>query len=100
MSQQWFVNTDDWIAGTAADMQAAPVFFDMEVHIRTQSCCKCSMHDKITQAVCAGHASICGSSPCLLQHDRSHSSECMFTALHLIDSEVTLELLLECFASN
>ncbi|CAK0785565.1 hypothetical protein CVIRNUC_008775 [Coccomyxa viridis] len=30
MSQQWFVNTDNWIAGTAADMQAAPVFFDIE----------------------------------------------------------------------
>lgn len=31
MSQQWFVSTDSWIAGTAADVQAAPAFFDIEV---------------------------------------------------------------------
>ena len=31
MSQQWFVSIDNWIAGTAADVQAAPAFFDIEV---------------------------------------------------------------------
>ena len=31
MSQQWFVGADSWIAGTAADVQAAPAFFDIEV---------------------------------------------------------------------
>lgn len=33
MSQQWFVSTDSWIAGTAADVQAAPAFFDIEVRL-------------------------------------------------------------------
>lgn len=31
MSQQWFVNSDGWVAGTAADAQAAPAFFDIAV---------------------------------------------------------------------
>ena len=31
ISQQWFVNADGWVAGTAADVQAAPAFFDIEV---------------------------------------------------------------------
>ncbi len=31
MSQQWFVSVDNWVAGTAADVQAAPAFFDIEV---------------------------------------------------------------------
>ena len=31
MSRQWFVSADSWIAGTAADVQAAPAFFDIQV---------------------------------------------------------------------
>ncbi|KAK9917508.1 hypothetical protein WJX75_005138 [Coccomyxa subellipsoidea] len=31
LSQQWYVCADDWIAGTAADVQAAPAFFDLPV---------------------------------------------------------------------
>lgn len=31
LSQQWYVRADDWIAGTAADVQAAPAFFDLPV---------------------------------------------------------------------
>ena len=30
-SQQWYVNEDKWVAGTAADSQAMPAFFDIQV---------------------------------------------------------------------
>ena len=52
MSQQWFVNTDNWIAGTAADMQAAPVFFDIEVLFPTQSYCKCACFTEECSCAC------------------------------------------------
>lgn len=31
-SQQWYVRLDDWLAGTAANTQAAPAFFDIQVN--------------------------------------------------------------------